>query len=436
MSYYDNQAWSNSGRQPSWEQPAPPTRSAGANSAVQRDESVAFGSQFEEVDRAVDNLVKSGKLFGPSRRDSMPVMGGPRPYPDFDPRMTAQIPQRHHSVGEFDPMRSHSATNLQSFYATQRFQPRPSEAEQMMQAKRKMAAQRERELRNYHQEQQYNRTILAEISNHGKPDRVMSPSAMNEDERRELIARQHRALYNADTYAENSVFGDESNTPRPIGVGTSIPTSATSSSGVRGQSPLAFDPFGISQSQAQNGSVENSGQSSVVEQTQGQGQGQQPTGTGPSPIQQRSRANSASSPSSKSASFSLFDNTGVNQQSSRTSTSSPGGSPPRQAARTSTTPVGVGVAPIGTRPSQSSQSQVQNSALNKRSTTPLPSPLSFGFAAGEDTFGNSNVNDRSGSTTSNNTTGAHESGVGLGWGSKSGVWGNKNSLGVQASVWG
>lgn len=107
----------------------------------------------------------------------MPVMGGPRPYPDFgdsilcgflcvvvltsqiDPRMTAQIPQRHHSVGEFDPMRSHSATNLQSFYATQRFQPRPSEAEQMMQAKRKMAAQRERELRNYHQEQQYNRSM-------------------------------------------------------------------------------------------------------------------------------------------------------------------------------------------------------------------------------------------------------------------------------------
>jgi hypothetical protein len=30
--------------------------------------------------------------------------------------------------------------------------------EQMMQAKRRMAAQRERELRNYHQEQQYNRS--------------------------------------------------------------------------------------------------------------------------------------------------------------------------------------------------------------------------------------------------------------------------------------
>ncbi|KAI9779932.1 MAG: hypothetical protein M1839_007088 [Geoglossum umbratile] len=434
MSYYDNQAWSNSGRQSSWEQPAPPTRSAGANSAVQRDDSVAFSSQFEEVDRAVDNLVKSGKLFGPSRRESLPVMGGPRPYPDFDPRMAAQLPQRHHSVSEFDPMRPHSTSNLQSFYATQRFQSRPSEAEQVMQAKRKMAAQRERELRNYHQEQQYNRTILAEISSHGKPDRVMSPSAMSEDERRELIARQHRALYSNDTYSESSVFGDESNTPRPIGVSTGIPTSAASNSGVRGQSPLAFDPFGVSQSQAQNGSVENSGQSSAGEQSQGQGQ--QSAGTGPSPIQQRSRANSASSPSSKSASFSLFDNTGVNQQSSRTSTSSPGGSPPRQAARTSTTPVGVGVAPIGTRPSQTSQSQVQNSGLNKRSTTPLPSPLSFGFAAGEDTFSNTNTNDRSSSTTTSNAAGAHESGVGLSWGSKSGVWGNKNSLGVQASVWG
>jgi hypothetical protein len=63
-----------------------------------------------------------------------------------------------HSISEFDPARSHSASNLQNFYASQRFQSRPNEAEQMMQAKRRMAAQRERELRNYHQEQQYNRS--------------------------------------------------------------------------------------------------------------------------------------------------------------------------------------------------------------------------------------------------------------------------------------
>jgi len=67
---------------------------------------------------------------------------------------------RHHSVSEFGGSeRSFSASNLQNFYATQRHQPsRASEAEQVMQAKRRMAAQRERELRNYHQEQQYNRS--------------------------------------------------------------------------------------------------------------------------------------------------------------------------------------------------------------------------------------------------------------------------------------
>lgn len=49
---------------------------------------------------------------------------------------------------------------LQSFYAAQRHQTSrgSNEAEQMVQAKRRLAAQRERELRNYHQEQQYNRS--------------------------------------------------------------------------------------------------------------------------------------------------------------------------------------------------------------------------------------------------------------------------------------
>ena len=67
-------------------------------------------------------------------------------------------PQRHHSVSDYDGIRSHSASNVQGYYANQRFGPRPNEADQMMQAKRRMAAQRERELRNYHQEQQYNRS--------------------------------------------------------------------------------------------------------------------------------------------------------------------------------------------------------------------------------------------------------------------------------------
>jgi len=72
-----------------------------------------------------------------------------------DPRMH----NPRHSVGDFDSARSHSASGLQNFYASQRYSGRQNEGEQMMQAKRRMAAQRERELRNYHQEQQYNRSM-------------------------------------------------------------------------------------------------------------------------------------------------------------------------------------------------------------------------------------------------------------------------------------
>lgn len=63
-----------------------------------------------------------------------------------------------HSVGGYSSP-SRSASNQQNFYAQQRYGGgRQSEADQMMQAKRRMAAQRERELRNYHQEQQYNKS--------------------------------------------------------------------------------------------------------------------------------------------------------------------------------------------------------------------------------------------------------------------------------------
>lgn len=106
----------------------------------------------------------------------MPLMMG-RPYADYgmpllsrvdipnlahilnftDTRVASAMASRHHSISEFDGARSHPP-NTQGFYTPQRFQNRPNEVEQMMQAKRRMAAQRERELRNYHQEQQYNRS--------------------------------------------------------------------------------------------------------------------------------------------------------------------------------------------------------------------------------------------------------------------------------------
>ncbi|KAK2749817.1 hypothetical protein FQN57_005231 [Myotisia sp. PD_48] len=71
--------------------------------------------------------------------------------------MGAIIPPRH-SISDYENIRPHSASNLQGFYAAQRYQGRANDAEHMMQAKRRLAAQRERELRNYHQEQQYNRS--------------------------------------------------------------------------------------------------------------------------------------------------------------------------------------------------------------------------------------------------------------------------------------
>jgi hypothetical protein len=107
--YYDNSQWP-AGGQNSWDQ-TPPARSGrcpntspcrplgfrapavsnmlklGASSAVPREEPAAFLYQLEEVDRAIDNLQKSGKMFG-----GMP--GGPRR--EFPPRhRNAPRPRRN-----------------------------------------------------------------------------------------------------------------------------------------------------------------------------------------------------------------------------------------------------------------------------------------------------------------------------------------------------
>jgi hypothetical protein len=56
---------------------------SGTSSVSQRDEPSAFSSQFDEVDRAIDNLAKSGKLFSGSRRESMPMMMMGRHFPEY-----------------------------------------------------------------------------------------------------------------------------------------------------------------------------------------------------------------------------------------------------------------------------------------------------------------------------------------------------------------
>lgn len=166
MSFYDNDnSWSIPGRQPSWEQPPPPSRSGTGSAMSQRSEPNAFASQFEEIERATDNLMRSGKwppgAASPAsgmqgRRDSTSSASRGLEHGADHPR--AGGGSRHHaSSSDFEGGRPGSA-GLQGYYAGQRFPARQSEAEQMLQAKRRMAAQRERELRNYHQEQQYNRS--------------------------------------------------------------------------------------------------------------------------------------------------------------------------------------------------------------------------------------------------------------------------------------
>ncbi|KAI8958137.1 hypothetical protein F5Y11DRAFT_52689 [Daldinia sp. FL1419] len=384
--YYGDSQWAGAGpSQTTWDHqtPPPPPARSGASSAIPREvESIAFAYQFEEVERAVDNLVKSGKMYGPPGRHGRVASGhGPRP----------------HSLEFGDPRAGHPGPNLQNFYAAQRHQPSrgSNEAEQMMQAKRRMAAQRERELRNYHQEQQFNRNVLADVSYSSKPDRALSPGSMSEDERRDLIARQRSALFGEGSYP------DEPGVARP-GV-SGLPTGTSSH---RGPSPLAYDYGRAGAPNASEGAPQ------------------------PNDTQGLSRANSNASPQSNPpTNMGIFDSA-VGQQANRTSNSSPtGGSPPRVGGVSKPGQGVSAVAPIGTRPSVAAQAT--NPALNKRSTTPLPSPLSHGFTA------SGNGDDQGISTTSapSNPPSAAADGYN-GWSNRSGVWGSKSNLGVQASVWG
>ncbi len=244
-----------------------------------------------------------------------------------------------------------------------------------------------------------------------KPERSLSPGNMSEDDRRELIARQRSALYGEGPFAETGGYVDENGNVR-----SGPPGTHNAPATLRGHSPLAYE-YG------RTPPAEGGPQGPM----DGGGPGSQSAGPN-----QRSRANSTASPQSNPAgNKGVFDAPGA-QQSSRTSNSSPGGSPPG----TKPGPGGNAVAPIGTRPSGNPSGPVgpPNSALNKRSTTPLASPHSHGFSGPGN---NENITPTTGGP-SNPPSATAEGSMGLsGWGGRSGVWGNsKSGLGVQASVWG
>ncbi|EGX90962.1 hypothetical protein CCM_05118 [Cordyceps militaris CM01] len=443
MSYYENAQWpagQAQQQQNNWDHQRTATPVRTGASAPQPQDEYAFSYQFDdgddpnrtsipsianlsaEVDRAHENLQKSGKGY---------AMGGRRRPPHSQG-------SRSHSVNNFEEPRGPPGPNLQNFYAAQRHhQPSrgSNDAEQVMQAKRRMAAQRERELRNLHTEQQYQRkSKYPKIEQHWPrsgttpdthPFRCVGPSRflsrlasqacplnpgagasvssdtshnsagnnqnnanvnakvnanastnaannskhMSEEETRELIARQRSALYGEGPFADKSSYVDESGNIRK---GAPGPSSASS---LRGASPMGFDTIGRPPADAGT-------PASAKEHGHGQSE--------LSP-----RPNSTTSPQSAAPNNKVFDNA-VGAQS-RTSTSSPtGASPPRDLAPGSKPGQQGAVAPIGTRPVGTPTTGAQT----KRSTTP------------------------------------HATSSG-GWSRGNGVWGQSSSgLGAQASVWG
>ncbi|TQW08741.1 hypothetical protein V2A60_006223 [Cordyceps javanica] len=372
MSYYENAQWAagQAQHQPNnWEHQRTATPVRTGASAPQPQDDYAFSYQFDEVDRAHENLQKSGKGYAMGGRPGRPPHGQG---------------SRSHSVNNFDEPRGPPGPNLQNFYAAQRHhQPSrgSNDAEQVMQAKRRMAAQRERELRNLHTEQQYQRTVLADTSHPTAGNNQNNTSAnanansannskhMSEEETRELIARQRSALYGEGPFADKTSYVDESGNIRK---GAPGPSGASS---LRGASPMNFDSIGRPPADVGTPTSANEHASGHSELSP--------------------RPNSTTSPQSAAPNNKVFDNA-VGAQS-RTSTSSPtGASPPRDLAPGSKPGQGgATVAPIGTRPTGTPTSGAQA----KRSTTPLA------------------------------TSG--------GWGRGNGVWGQGSSgLGAQASVWG
>lgn len=244
-----------------------------------------------------------------------------------------------------------------------------------------------------------------------KSDRSMSPSTMSEEGRRELLARQHRALYgnDANNFLPQGGFGEEGTSGRDSG--STIPT--TTVGGMRGNSPRTVDPFGMGQVSGQQAPVDKANPASSISH------------------QDSSRAETATSPvgGTAPAQFGSIDTTA--QQASNASTSPAGGeSPTRGVSKATTAPIGSGMGPIGTRLSQ--QQPPPNQSINKRSTTPLTSPMNnYAFGSSEQ----ASNNERSGSSNSNPSAAQKEASSGMGtWGTGSGVWGS-NKIGA-TSVWG
>jgi hypothetical protein len=201
----------------------------------------------------------------------------------------------------------------------------------------------------------------------------MSPSAMNEQERRELIARQHRALYgdNASLYSSDG--------SRPVSQDARV-----LAAGSHGATPLNFDNFGAPPAGSSDSTA---------------------PGTQENPTNIKSP--------NPATTFAMFD---ASQPPTGTSTSSPGGEG---------VAVSSGIGPIGSRPAQVA-------GLKRNSPPAGSSPLSFGFANDKSAERSTSAASNPAALGNDGKPG----GLGWG-AANNGPWGAKQPMmGAQQSVWG
>jgi hypothetical protein len=242
--------------------------------------------------------------------------------------------------------------------------------------------------------------LLAEMSSN-QSERSMSPSTLSEEGRRDLIARQHRALYGSEGpgFVPNSGFRDD-----PANRDPSLAGNSQVGPVARGPSPRGMEPFGMP---AQASQAADS--------------------TGPGASQESAREKAASPSGHAGPTFGNFD--GPIQSTAKASSPPVGeeGTHTRQLSKSTTAPIAGGMGPIGSRPTGQ---QAPGQGIKQRTTSPLPPSMSYGFNASDQN------NERSNSSNSNSGPGKENSGNSNlgGWGSSSGVWGS-NKIGA-TSVWG
>ncbi|ODQ49771.1 hypothetical protein SAICODRAFT_28112 [Saitoella complicata NRRL Y-17804] len=316
--------------------------------------SAAFHSQLEEVEKAVDNLLKTGKLYAqPGRQTNLPSLpGASYGYDQRDPRIAHTVPSRHYAAGlpmnslphisqipqglhhahDMDMhQRSHSGMGIGNM--------RQREAEQLLHLKRRVARQEQAHQQRVREEMALReRDMLMAEQQHAQV-RGHSPAGYaghhhqggyTDEERKSLLARrqpqqQVRSMgLDGPAYQEDDLRG----------VSRSNPISAMST---RGPSPRPGLEY-------LTGSEPLAGREEIPTSA--------PAPVG-SPTQMRApstKSNSSLSPPASAQFSAFFDPSNNTAAASTTQASSPDTGAPLAQRNGS---IGGKHAPIGTRPIQS-----------------------------------------------------------------------------------